>query len=925
MALIARGLPGIRFLTGASEPGEVLPRMDVAFFVGFARSGPIDTPVALDSYGRFVETFGGEVELAFDPSTNSVLKGNLPGTVRQFFANGGLRCWVTRVLDSRTARKNHFAFPSLMEARFDGSLKIAPVESATRHFGSWSDSLRVSTQFGRLHLQCTGGTARSSDTRTADFLLANPRDLRPGDLLRVNLDEQTHFLLPVNSLAPKAGSDPRAVTAVLGAGVASRRLSEGPSTPAGSCRIGLFDRADGSTWTESRTNAEAYWIANNLLQIRSSISLESVTSPGTVGRIRWNAGANAWMRILQCQFSQEGISEGSLDVSLVAEVWDVAVPNLDKDLDLWITQNASVMDRIRLDLYANLDGVESIVADLSLANDQGLEIPAEFPLLPPAPSNFAFPLGDSPGFLAGTGPLSDPAPALERDGLARFDASTSLSMFLDSNLLGELSATLANKAEAQAFLSEPPEDPPIPDTPLSDRDQRCERRAQRDRLADRQLRKSTLTFPRGVHALLAGATPGPSTEATLVSLPDAVHPNWAPTSSPETWWTVVVAPPGPDAPIGEFHDCREDLLFPPRWVKGDPPGPDGRIELNWTTDDTVEETFELQESVDPSKLVWETVYTGESSHYVRHINQSGLRRFRIRSIQDGVAGAWSSTAEVLNEPFHFEASQPDAHGILSVHRAILRTASVRGDVMAVLSLPANWLWEDATGHARSLRDTRTLPDDVPSVNPSELHLLSQGILVHPWIRTFDDKSRPVTPDGAVAGLLASTAIAQGAWISPGRKPLFQVMSTELLLGPGDAENLRDAQVCPIGIGPNGAFMNWWDTLSEDPDDIPSNVRRFMGLLRRLCKRTGEEWVFEPSGPVLTRSIERAFLKVLDGLHRRGAMRGNGEGSSYRVDVTTDSDKGTLRVDLRVAPSVPLTWLVLRLSTVGERLLTEETK
>ncbi len=921
MTVVSRRLPSIRFLTGTSGSGDTLPRMDVAYFVGFARRGPIDTPVALESYVQFLEHFGGEVELAFDPSSNSVLKGNLPGTVRQFFANGGLRCWVMRVLDIQKVRKNHFAFPSLLEARFDTSLKISPVESATRDFGSWSDSLRLSTQIGRLHLQCTGGTAKVNDTRTADFLLPNPSDLRAGDLVRIQLDEQTQYLLPVNSMTPKPGSDLRAVMAVLGPGVALRRLSEGPST-SGECRIGIFDRSDGLTWTESRTGAAAFWIADNLVQIYSSIGLDLVMSQGTVGRIRWTSGATAWMRVLECQVSQEDIVHEILEVRLIAEVWDVAVTGLDNDLDLWLTHTALIVDRIRLDLYSIVDGVESLVTDLSLANAQGIEIPPEFPLLPPTPSNFIFPLGEAPDFFDGTGPLSDPAPALERDGLASFNAAISASMFLDSNLRGELAPTLAAKAEAQAFLCMPPEDPPVPDSPTNDREAR---RAQRDRWADRQLRKSTLTFPRGVHALLAGATPGPSSEATLVSVPDVVHPNWEPVGVSDMWWNVVVAPPEPDAPIGEFHVCQSGLFFPPYWYKGNPPGPDGRLQLNWNADDSVEESFELQESVDPSKIVWETVYVGESSSYVRQINQAGLRRYRVRAIQDGIAGAWSSIAEVLNQPFQFMASQPDPQGILSIHRAILRTASARGDVMAILSLPVHWRWEDAANHARSLRDSRNLPDLVPSINPSELHLLSQGILVHPWIRTFDDIFHAVTPEGAVAGLLASTAIAQGAWISPGRKPLFQVMSTDLLLAPGDEANLRDAQVCPIGMDPQGAFMNWWDTLSEDPDDIPSNVRRFLGLLRRLCKQTGEDWVFEPSGPVLERSIERAFLKILGELHRRGAMRGIGEGSSYRVDVQSDSDSGILRVDLRVAPSIPLTWLVLSLTVVGERLLTEETR
>ena len=50
---------------------------------------------------------------------------------------------------------------------------------------------------------------------------------------------------------------------------------------------------------------------------------------------------------------------------------------------------------------------------------------------------------------------------------------------------------------------------------------------------------------------------------------------------------------------------------------------------------------------------------------------------------------------------------------------------------------------------------------------------------------------------------------------------------------------------------------------------------------------------------------------------------NGEGSSYRVDVKTDSDKGAAMVELRVAPSLPLSFLLVTLRAKGGGLLVEE--
>jgi hypothetical protein len=42
-----------------------------------------------------------------------------------------------------------------------------------------------------------------------------------------------------------------------------------------------------------------------------------------------------------------------------------------------------------------------------------------------------------------------------------------------------------------------------------------------------------------------------------------------------------------------------------------------------------------------------------------------------------------------------------------------------------------------------------------------------------------------------------------------------------------------------------------------------------------------------------------------------------------VDVVTESDQGRVRVDLRVAPSLPLSFLLVTLRSSGERLMVEE--
>src|SRR5262245_16131642 len=72
--------------TDANQSGPVVLRTDVAAFVGIARRGPLDTPVAVESFRQFAAHFG-----------EFTGAGYLAYAVRGFFDNGGRRCWVVRV------------------------------------------------------------------------------------------------------------------------------------------------------------------------------------------------------------------------------------------------------------------------------------------------------------------------------------------------------------------------------------------------------------------------------------------------------------------------------------------------------------------------------------------------------------------------------------------------------------------------------------------------------------------------------------------------------------------------------------------------------------------------------------------------------------------------------------------------------------
>src|SRR5688572_21597817 len=106
-------LPGFRFTVQPPPLPEVLPRMDVAIFIGFAAAGPLNLPIAVEDATQFAAIFGDDAPLAWDAARGEQAYAHLAPTVRAFFRNGGRRCWVVRVAGDG-ATVNHFPIPGLL-------------------------------------------------------------------------------------------------------------------------------------------------------------------------------------------------------------------------------------------------------------------------------------------------------------------------------------------------------------------------------------------------------------------------------------------------------------------------------------------------------------------------------------------------------------------------------------------------------------------------------------------------------------------------------------------------------------------------------------------------------------------------------------------------------------------------------------------
>src|SRR4051812_43244520 len=112
---LQRHLPGFAFEPLAPSSAGVLPRMDVAAFVGFAANGPVNIPIAVEDVSQFTLLFGDDAPLAWDADLGRPVFAQLAPAVRMFFANGGKRCWIVRVAGAQ-AESNAFRVPGVFVA-----------------------------------------------------------------------------------------------------------------------------------------------------------------------------------------------------------------------------------------------------------------------------------------------------------------------------------------------------------------------------------------------------------------------------------------------------------------------------------------------------------------------------------------------------------------------------------------------------------------------------------------------------------------------------------------------------------------------------------------------------------------------------------------------------------------------------------------
>jgi phage tail sheath protein FI len=177
--------------------------------------------------------------------------------------------------------------------------------------------------------------------------------------------------------------------------------------------------------------------------------------------------------------------------------------------------------------------------------------------------------------------------------------------------------------------------------------------------------------------------------------------------------------------------------------------------------------------------------------------------------------------------------------------------------------------------------------------------------------------------------MAARTIRRGAWIAPANEPLENVVALENGLAEDRWLDLLNAQVNVSRQDPHGFLWMSADTLSEDPDLRPINVRRLLILLRRLALQRGANYVFEPNSDTFERVVKYSFESLLGDMFDRGAFAGATQSSSFRVitespvNTPQSRDQGMFLVEIQVAPSQPMAFLTVRLTQTTDRAVVTE--
>ncbi|KQW48937.1 hypothetical protein ASC77_09475 [Nocardioides sp. Root1257] len=269
----------------------------------------------------------------------------------------------------------------------------------------------------------------------------------------------------------------------------------------------------------------------------------------------------------------------------------------------------------------------------------------------------------------------------------------------------------------------------------------------------------------------------------------------------------------------------------------------------------------------------------------------------------------------------------DELALVEVQAALVTLCAARADAVALLSVPRHYDVASTLAWSGRLTALGRLGDSTGSGSSP----LSYAASFHPWVSTsaglpVTTSSPPVLrdapPDGAVAGMIAARELARGSWVAPAGVPLRGVvrLATPAPLSDADRVQLFDAHANLVEQHPGVFTTISAHTLSADPQLLQVSVRRLLILLRKICLRLGERYVFEINNDRFRQLVRMRFDRTLTTLAERGALHAFRVSTADGLNTAADQDAGRFVVSLQIAPTSPVEFITVTLLRTGEGLL-----
>jgi phage tail sheath protein FI len=177
------------------------------------------------------------------------------------------------------------------------------------------------------------------------------------------------------------------------------------------------------------------------------------------------------------------------------------------------------------------------------------------------------------------------------------------------------------------------------------------------------------------------------------------------------------------------------------------------------------------------------------------------------------------------------------------------------------------------------------------------------------------------PEGVIAGLLARNALTRGTFCSATALAIHDLVTV--------APQLRQSQQfginpkAPLRASPQAPFIDRVSLLGPTPEGFrllsdvttsnnsnyrQASISRTIGLMMRVARAIGEEYVFESSGERLWGQLQARLEDVLGAMQQVGALAGTRPGEAFQVrcDRSTmtqqDIDSGRVIVQVMIRPA-----------------------